>query len=108
MAGSVVCLMEGENAFSAQTSPLNVPRIGRVTMAENHVSTRPPITSRCDEALVVRFLCHANSTHVLQSLWRGLSPNALFPLVRGAWNKNSANFAFWAFSEVRYPQATPK
>ena len=21
---------------------------------------------------------------------------------------NSANFAFWAFSEVRYPQATPK
>jgi hypothetical protein len=60
-----------------QTSPLNVRRIGGVTMAENHVSTRPPIARksrryRIDESLVLRFLCHANSTHVLQTLWRGL------------------------------------
>src|SRR5919112_1040193 len=26
---------------------------------------------------------------------------------RSAWKANSANFAFTAFSEVRYPQATP-
>jgi hypothetical protein len=48
-------------------------------MAENHVSTRLPIARkprrhRVDEALVVRFLCHADSTHVLQTLWRGLFP----------------------------------
>src|SRR5215204_1625674 len=60
-----------------QTSPLNVRRIGGVTMAENHSPTRPPITRkphRCqaDEDLVARFICHVNSTHVLQSLWRGL------------------------------------
>ncbi len=46
-------------------------------MAENHVSKRLPIARksrrhRVDEGLVVRFLCHANSTHVLQTLWRGL------------------------------------
>src|SRR5215203_6145094 len=62
---------------SCQTSPLNVRRIGGVTMAENHSSTRAPKTRkphRCqaDEDLVARFICHANSTHVLQSLWRGL------------------------------------
>src|ERR687897_2043013 len=63
--------------ISPQTSPLNVRRIGGLTMAENHSSTRPPITHkphRCqaDEDLGARFICHANSTHVLQSLWRGL------------------------------------
>src|SRR5215208_5266330 len=63
--------------LDVQTSPLNVRRIGGVTMAENHSSTRPPITRkahRCqaDEDLVARFICHANSTRVLQSLWRGL------------------------------------
>ena len=52
-----------------QTSPLNVRRIGGVTMAENHISTRPtlarkPHSYKVDEGLVVRFLCHANSTHV--------------------------------------------
>ena len=46
-------------------------------MAENHVSTRLPIARkpprhRVDEGLVVQFLCHANRTHVLQTLWRGL------------------------------------
>jgi hypothetical protein len=60
-----------------QTSPENVRRMGGVTMAENHVSTRLPIARkprkhRVDEDLVVRFLCHADSTHVLQTLWRGL------------------------------------
>src|SRR5215217_2781878 len=65
-----------------QTSPLNVRRIGGVTMAENHSPTRPPITGkphRCqaDEDLVARFICHVNSTHVLQSLWRGLLKNWL-------------------------------
>jgi hypothetical protein len=30
-----------------------------------------------DEDLVVRFLCHANSTHALQTLWRGLLREAL-------------------------------
>src|SRR5919112_1635592 len=60
-----------------QTSPLNVRRIGGVTMAENHSPTRPPITGkphRCqaDEDPVARFICHVNSTHVLHSLWRGL------------------------------------
>src|SRR5215218_5818451 len=76
--------------LDVQTSPLNVRRIGGVTMAENHSSTRPPITRkahRCqaDEDLVARFICHANSTRVLQSLWRGLprrapahSPTGLF------------------------------
>jgi hypothetical protein len=49
-------------------------------MAENHISTRPPITRKphrwqADEDLVARFICHANSTHVLQSLWRGLRPD---------------------------------
>ena len=30
------------------------------------------------------------------------SPTLLLALIhRSAWNKNSANFAFWAFSEVR-------
>jgi hypothetical protein len=42
-------------------------------MAEKHIYTRPPITRkphRCqaDEDLVARFISHANSTHVLQSL----------------------------------------
>jgi hypothetical protein len=51
-------------------------------MAENHISTRPPITRKphgcqADEDLVARFICHANSTHVLQSLWRGLSRRTL-------------------------------
>jgi hypothetical protein len=46
-------------------------------MTENHISTRPPITRkphRCQAEvdLVARFICHAKSTHVLQSLWRGL------------------------------------
>jgi len=46
-------------------------------MAENHVSTRPPIARkphryRVDEGLDVRFLRHANSAHVSQTLWRGL------------------------------------
>jgi hypothetical protein len=46
-------------------------------MAENHVFTRPSTARKThryqvDEALNVRFLCHANSTHVLQTLWRGL------------------------------------
>jgi hypothetical protein len=46
-------------------------------MAENLVSTRPSLARKLhryqvDEGLDVRFLCHANSTHVLQSLWRGL------------------------------------
>jgi hypothetical protein len=27
---------------------------------------------------------------------------------RSAWKKNSVNFAFTEFYEVRYPQATPK
>src|SRR5215218_7465781 len=66
----------------AQTSPLNVRRIGGVTMAENHISTRPtlarkPHSYKVDEGLVVRFLCHANSTHVLQTLWRGLRPRVV-------------------------------
>src|SRR5215207_10177323 len=64
--------------YRIQTSPLNVQRIGGVTMAENPVSTRPPLARKphrykVDEGLDVRFLCHANSTHVLQTLWRGLS-----------------------------------
>src|SRR5215204_2419568 len=59
--------------LSRQTSPLNVRRIGGVTMAENHVSMRPSLAGKphrykVDEGLVVRFLCHANSTHVLQTL----------------------------------------
>jgi hypothetical protein len=46
-------------------------------MAENHISRRPPITRKphsyqADEDLVARFICHANSTHVSQCLWRGL------------------------------------
>src|SRR5215210_101987 len=46
-------------------------------MAENPVSTRPPLARKphrykVDEGLDVRFLCHANSAHVLQTLWRGL------------------------------------
>jgi hypothetical protein len=46
-------------------------------MAENYVSMRLPIARkprrhRVEESLVGRFLCHANSTHVLQTLWRGL------------------------------------
>ena len=50
-------------------------------MAENHSSTRPPMTRkahRCqaDVDLVARFICHANSTRVLQSLWRGLATDA--------------------------------
>jgi hypothetical protein len=46
-------------------------------MVENHVSTGFPIARKprryqVDEGLDVRFLCHANSAHVLQTLWRGL------------------------------------
>src|SRR5215212_10163005 len=57
------------DASGLQTSPLNVRRIGGVTMAENHISTRPtlarkPHSYKVDEGLVVRFRCHANSTHV--------------------------------------------
>ncbi len=56
-----------------QTSPLNVRRIGGVTMAENRVSTRPliapkPRRYKVGEGLVLQFVCHANSTHVLQTL----------------------------------------
>jgi hypothetical protein len=69
--------MEPSLRTTIQTSPLNVRRTGGVTIAENRVSTRPPIARkprrhRVDEGLVVRFLCHANFTHVLQTLWRGL------------------------------------
>src|SRR5215216_5554334 len=51
-------------------------------MAENPVSTRPPLARKphrykVDEGLDVRFLCHANSTHVLQTLWRGLARSPL-------------------------------
>jgi hypothetical protein len=46
-------------------------------MAENLVSARPsllrkPHRYQVDEGLDLRFLCHTNSTHVLQTLWRGL------------------------------------
>jgi hypothetical protein len=46
-------------------------------MAEKHLSTGPPIARkppryRVNEGLDIRFLCHANSAHVLQTLWRGL------------------------------------
>ncbi len=49
-------------------------------MAENHASTGPPIARkprryRVDEGLDVRFLRHANSAHVSQTLWRGLAEN---------------------------------
>src|SRR3712207_8825336 len=48
-----------------------------VTMAENRAYTRPPRTPkprryRVDEGPIVRFFRHANSTHVSQTLWRGL------------------------------------
>jgi hypothetical protein len=54
-------------------------------MAENHSPTRPPITRkphRCqdDEDLVARFICHVNSTPVLQSSWRGLHGGTLIRL----------------------------
>jgi hypothetical protein len=54
-------------------------------MAENHLSTRPPIACKphryqVDEGLDVRFLRHANSAHVLQTLWRGLLRNTLLLL----------------------------
>jgi hypothetical protein len=60
-----------------QTSPLNVQRIGGVTMAGNDVSVRPPTAHKprrdqVDEGLIIRFLRHVNSTHTLQTLWRGL------------------------------------
>src|SRR5829696_3888162 len=36
------------------------------------------------------------------------SPALLFALIhRSAWNWNSANFAFWGFSDLRYALATP-
>ena len=62
-----------------QTSPLNVRRMGGVTMAEKHVSTGPPRARkprryRITKGLDVRFLRHANSAHVSQALWRGLLP----------------------------------
>ena len=46
-------------------------------MAENRISTRLSITRKShryqpDADLLARFICHANTTHVLQSLWRGL------------------------------------
>ena len=50
-------------------------------MAENRAYTRPPRTPkprryRVDEGPIVRFFRHANSTHVSQTLWRGLTmPN---------------------------------
>src|SRR5829696_8450127 len=34
------------SGFEQQTSPLNVQRIGGVTMAENPVSTRPPLARK--------------------------------------------------------------
>src|SRR5215218_6951727 len=62
----------------SQTSPLNVRRIGGVTMAENCPSTRlsiaqEPHRNRVNEGSALRFSCHAHYTHVSQSLWRGLS-----------------------------------
>jgi type II secretory pathway predicted ATPase ExeA len=67
--------------IGAQTSPLNVRRIGGVTMAENNVSTGPLIARKphryqVDEGLDVRFPRHANSAHELQTLWRGLLQTA--------------------------------
>ena len=46
-------------------------------MAENHVSTGPPIARKprryqVDEGLDARFLRQANSARVSQTLWRGL------------------------------------
>jgi hypothetical protein len=46
-------------------------------MAGNHLSTRPTIARKphryqVDEGLGSRFFRHANSAHVLQTLWRGL------------------------------------
>src|SRR5215218_4074877 len=74
----------GKAYSSGKRQNLNVQRIGGVTMAENPVSTRPPLARKphrykVDEGLDVRFLCHANSTHVLQTLWQGLSRTAYGP-----------------------------
>src|SRR5215208_7830693 len=99
---------------AGQTSPLNVRRIGGVTMAENHSSTRAPKTRkphRCqaDEDLVARFICHANSTHVLQSLWRGLvraSSASLEPSVASRTLVGKMLISsppFFGGEEMRYP-----
>src|SRR5215203_4096679 len=86
--------------YREQTSPLNVQRIGGVTMAENPVSTRPPLARKphrykVDEGLDVRFLCHANSTHVLQTLWRGLPGRLYSPRIQEEF-----------FSETGFPAET--
>src|SRR5215218_8199577 len=65
----------------SQTSPLNVRRIGGVTMAENCPSTRlsiaqEPHRNRLNEGSALGFSCHAHYTHVSQSLWRGLQEHA--------------------------------
>src|SRR5215217_746779 len=69
--------LDPESPRSEQTSPLNVRRIGGVTMAENCPSTRlsiaqEPHRNRLNEGSALGFSCHAHYTHVSQSLWRGL------------------------------------
>src|SRR5829696_7490792 len=62
---------------SAQTSPLNVRRIGGVTMAGNPAFESVPMTqephrNRDSKSSAAHFFCHAKYTHVSQTLWRGL------------------------------------
>jgi len=88
--------------LTVQTSPLNVRRIGGVTMAGNLALESVPMTqephrNRDSKSSAAHCFCHAKYAHVSQTLWRGLRR----PIHRSAWNWNSANFAFWAFSEVR-------
>jgi hypothetical protein len=78
-------------------------------MAENHSSTRAPITRkphRCqaDEDLAARFICNAHSTHVLQSLWRGLISGSELRRkhqMRSSQNSLKAKFAEFPFHALR-------
>jgi hypothetical protein len=62
---------------SGQTSPLNVRRIGGVTLAENLALESAPMTqephrNQDSRGSGAHYFCHAKYTHVSQTLWRGL------------------------------------
>ena len=63
--------------LTVQTSPLNVRRIGGVTMAGNLALESVPMTqephrNRDSKSSAAHCFCHAKYTHVSQTLWRGL------------------------------------
>src|SRR5215211_2250624 len=78
------CVEEPFATVNFREPPFHVPNLaikcatyrrsndGRKSCLLEPPITRKPRRYQADVDQVARFICHANSTHVLQSLWRGL------------------------------------